>query len=211
MREHGDRIAQARAHMGIAQLMDRRARPDAARDHAAEAMALYRGAGHRTGHATALNMVGWSELQLGNPELAVTYCKQAIAIQEETADPEAASTWDTLGCAYQELGRHARAADCFRRALDLSRPVGDRYYEAFVLGHLGDTHRAAGEFDRRAGRLAGRVGRPHPVRPPDAAELRNKIRNLPRPGGTAPGPGWPDPCRPVTAHRCLPCGRASVP
>jgi tetratricopeptide (TPR) repeat protein len=183
LREDGDRVAQARAHLGIAQLMDRRARHDAARDHATEAMTLYRTAGHRTGQATALNMIGWCKLRLGNPERAVTYCKQAIEIQEQTADPEAASTWDTLGCAYQELGRHVRAADCFRRALDLSRTVGDRYYEAFVLGHLGDTHHAAG--DDAAARNAWQTALDVFTRfgHPDAAELRKKIDGLPDPNG----------------------------
>ena len=179
LRADGDRVAQARVHLGIAQLMDRRTRHDAARDHATEATTLYRTAGHRTGQATALNMVGWCELRLGNPERAVTCCKQAIEIQEETADPEAASTWDTLGCAYQELGRHTHAAECFRRALDLSRTVGDRYYEAFVLGHLGDTHRATG--DDAAARNAWQTALDVLTRfgHPDAAELRKKIDDLP--------------------------------
>jgi hypothetical protein len=38
-----------------------------------------------------------------------------------------------------------QAAVCYEHALEMSRGVGDRYYEADVLSHLGDTHEAAGD------------------------------------------------------------------
>jgi hypothetical protein len=61
--------------------------------------------------------------------------------------------------------------------------VGDRYYEAFVLGHLGDTHYATGAAvaARNAWETAldvfTRFGHP------DAAELRKKIDGLSDPNG----------------------------
>ena len=51
-----------------------------------------------------------------------------------------ASTLDSLGLVHRRLGDHDRAVDCYDRALALFREVGDRFYEAETLTHLGDAH-----------------------------------------------------------------------
>jgi hypothetical protein len=47
-----------------------------------------------------------------------------------------------MGYAYQHLGDRWRAADCYRQALARHRQLGDRYFEAQSLVHLGDVHAA---------------------------------------------------------------------
>jgi tetratricopeptide (TPR) repeat protein len=48
---------------------------------------------------------------------------------------------------HQQLGEPFQAVDCYRRALDLFRELGDRYGEASILAQLGEAHRAAGDPD----------------------------------------------------------------
>jgi tetratricopeptide (TPR) repeat protein len=66
-----------------------------------------------------------------------------VALHQQAGDRYGeAAAWDSLGYAHHRAGRHARAVDCYRCALDLIHDIGDRYNEAYVLEHLGDTHLA---------------------------------------------------------------------
>jgi tetratricopeptide (TPR) repeat protein len=49
---------------------------------------------------------------------------------------------------YHHLGELQQAIACYRRALDLVGHQGDRYREADVRTHLGDSYLAAGESGR---------------------------------------------------------------
>jgi len=63
-----------------------------------------------------------------------------------------AGTWHSLGYSHEQLGAHARAVTCYRRAIDLHRRLGDRYREAETLDRLAGALLAGG--DRAAARLA---------------------------------------------------------
>jgi hypothetical protein len=50
-----------------------------------------------------------------------------------------AGNLDTLGLVHLNLGEHAGALACYRRAIEISRVLGNRYFEETELAHLGDT------------------------------------------------------------------------
>jgi len=55
-------------------MAEQRGRPIDALQHAQQALALFRAAGHRLGEAKALNAVGWCHTLLGEHEQAVVHC-----------------------------------------------------------------------------------------------------------------------------------------
>ncbi|CAO0825693.1 hypothetical protein SMICM17S_10990 [Streptomyces microflavus] len=59
-----------------------------------------------------------------------------------------AATWDSLGYVHHRLGDHTRALDCYRRALDLDRQLGDDYNAATCSGPAsGETRLAMGDAE----------------------------------------------------------------
>jgi tetratricopeptide (TPR) repeat protein len=74
---------------------------------------------------------------------------------------------DNLGYAHHQLGAHARAADCYERAVALFREQGDRYNEATVLIRLGECRDDAGHREpardewRRALAILDEIGHPN--------------------------------------------------
>jgi tetratricopeptide (TPR) repeat protein len=58
-----------------------------------------------------------------------------------------AAVWDSLGHAHHHLGHSRQAVDCYERALAILREFDDRFRQATVLDHLGDTRNAMGEHD----------------------------------------------------------------
>ena len=112
--------------------------------HGRRSLALYREGNHARGRAHPLIALGWFHARHGQPSRAIGSCEQALAHFDRLQDDDgAAATWDTLGAAHQALGEHDAAIRCFTCAVELVRRLGNRYYEALGLGHLGDVYRAA--------------------------------------------------------------------
>ncbi len=71
-----------------------------------------------------------------------------MALQQEIGDElGAGGSWDSLGYAHHQLGRHHEAIACYQRALDLFRKLGDRFTEATTLNRLGDSYLAVGDAE----------------------------------------------------------------
>jgi tetratricopeptide (TPR) repeat protein len=69
-----------------------------------------------------------------------------LAVHQEVGNrPGESATWDSLGFAYHQAGDYPTATACYEQALAVSRDNGDRYNEATILGHLGDSRAAAGD------------------------------------------------------------------
>lgn len=96
----------------------------------------------------------------------------------DTDDSSKAHTLDSMGYAHHQLGQHDQACRCYRRARTLFRKPGDRYYEAILLGHLGDTHLDAGEphAARRAWQHALAIL--DELNLPEAEPMREKLGHL---------------------------------
>ena len=61
-----------------------------------------------------------------------------------TISPYRAHTLDSIGYSLHHLKRYAEAAHHYKQAIGVYEALGDRYYEAETLHHLGDTEAAAG-------------------------------------------------------------------
>lgn len=140
----GDAIGQALTHRELAFVCERQGRHDQALHHSSQAMELYAAAGHRRGQAGALNAVGWYQALLGDFAQALTSCQAALGLLEPDDLDGQASTWDSLGYIHHHRGDHREAIACYQRSLDVFRSLGDHYWTADVLIHLGDSHLAAG-------------------------------------------------------------------
>jgi tetratricopeptide (TPR) repeat protein len=131
-----------------------------------KALALYRDLGIVSGQATALGNLGDALHALGQFAEALTRFAEALPSLRELegrAGTEAA-TLRGVAAVDSDAGRHDRAADRARTALELARRVGDRRVEADVLIVLGAVqqclarpaeaihcHLAALELARRTG------------------------------------------------------------
>ncbi|MFG1688249.1 tetratricopeptide repeat protein [Nonomuraea sp. NPDC049269] len=113
-----------------------------------QALDLFRTAGHRPGHAKALNGVGNCHALLGHHNRALGYCRRALTLFEELGDLNGqAASLDGLGYAHHHLGQYDLAKCCHRQALKLHLELGDRIGEVEALIRLGNAHHTDGEHD----------------------------------------------------------------
>ncbi|MEV6237869.1 BTAD domain-containing putative transcriptional regulator [Lentzea sp. NPDC051838] len=176
----GEPVGQALTHRELAYVCERRGRHDQALHHASQALDLYAAAGHRRGQAGSLNTVGWYQALLGDFEKALTSCEAALGLLEPDDLDGQASTWDSLGYIHHHRGDHREAIECYQRSLDVFRSLGDHYWTADVLIHLGDSHLAAGDAHaagvawKEALEILDDLGHPH------ADAVRSRISPVPR-------------------------------
>jgi tetratricopeptide (TPR) repeat protein len=86
-----------------------------------------------------------------------------------------AHAWDSLGYAQYKLGNPTAAAGCHRRALDITRGLGDRYTEAQILTHLGDACHAAGEPQEAREAWQRALDILEDLHHPDTAQIRARL------------------------------------
>jgi DNA-binding SARP family transcriptional activator/tetratricopeptide (TPR) repeat protein len=176
--EAGDLTGQAITHHSLSYMYDTLDNVDRALHHSELAVACSERTGDTDELARALNAVGWCHVRLGDHARALTYCRRALTLIDPANHRTLADTWDTIGYAHHHLGEYARAADAYRTALAMARKAEDRYLEATLLTHLGDTYVATG--DREA---AGAAWRPAidllaTIDESAAATLRHRLADL---------------------------------
>jgi tetratricopeptide (TPR) repeat protein len=173
----GDRIGQARTHVRLGVLLERRGLLSPGLQHARQAFDLFQAAGHRHGQADALSNVGWYYALLGDYQEALSACQRALTLHRELDDRVGqAHTLDSLGYAYHHLGHHTKALTCYQQAFTLFRAFDDRYYQANTLIHLGDAHRAAGDPQAARGAWRGALAILGELNHPDADRVRVQLR-----------------------------------
>jgi DNA-binding SARP family transcriptional activator/tetratricopeptide (TPR) repeat protein len=177
-----DPAGQAAVHFALACLAESRGGYDTARRHSGQALRLYTAAGNKLGRARALNLVGWVDALHRDFALSLIRCRRALGLQEELDDRVGqAATWDSIGYVHYHQAEYNQARDCYERSLALFRHCGDRYNEADVLIHLGDTYRAAGQPDaaretwRMAHDICADLGDPGD---PGAQKVRARLADL---------------------------------
>jgi transcriptional regulator with XRE-family HTH domain/tetratricopeptide (TPR) repeat protein len=145
--------------------------------------------------AAALNNSACCRVQLGDLEQAREACLEALALCRSLGyTPGEAGTLDTLGCVYQHQGCYRDAVECFTRALELGSGSGNRLLLANTLGHLAQTHQAAGDVAAARAAWTGALEVYDDLRHRDGEKVRAKIRELDRlsfPGGTHQPPRPP--------------------
>jgi tetratricopeptide (TPR) repeat protein len=105
-------------------------------------------------------------------------CQQAVSLHAALGQRHTeALALDSLGYAEQHLDNLAEATACYQRALSGAREFGDRYAEAKILTHLGDTHHACGEQQqaRRAWQQALNIL--SDLHHPDNDQVRGKLQS----------------------------------
>jgi tetratricopeptide (TPR) repeat protein/transcriptional regulator with XRE-family HTH domain len=187
--EAADVYGQACVHLYASRALEyqRRYREALARSRLGLQLAQTAGAGAESLLADALNQVGWELALVGRYQQALGYCQRAVAlsqqIDERHLEPYAL---DSLAYVHWHLGRHAEAADCYRRAVGLFGEEGHRYRKAQTLAHAGDAHQAAG--NQAAAQQAWKHARDilDDLHHPDADTIRAKL-TADRPEGRTPG------------------------
>lgn len=145
----GDARAQARMLVALA-TADLNLRDFAgATARGSEALRLELETDHLIGQASVLEVLGVSRLGSREPENAVEYFDQALAINERIEQPRGVAMMTRrLGAAYGQLGRFAEAIDCLTRACRAFADIGDRYNEARTLAGLSDAYVSQGRPDQ---------------------------------------------------------------
>ena len=174
-----DQAGKAHAHRTLAWVLDRQGRYREALTHAEQAVELFRIAGRLAGQARALNGAGWFHIQLGAPAEGLRLCQRALDIQMEIADRFGlVDTLDSIARAHASLARYDEATACYRQARQLCREFDDRYDEAQILVHLGDTSLAADDPESAVAAWQDAVAIFDDLDLPEAANLRAKLSNL---------------------------------
>jgi tetratricopeptide (TPR) repeat protein len=137
---------QARAHLNLACLLHLMADCGQALWHAHRARELFEALQQEAGLSAALNTAGWLEARLGDTELGLAYCQQALALALRIDNQViAAATWDSVGYVRGLLGQYEAAVSCYQVAAEIYAGLGSVWYRAEVLSNLGDTYAAAGD------------------------------------------------------------------
>jgi len=115
-------------------------------------------------------------VRAGDPAAAVRPCRESIALYRRISEGAGeANAWDSLGYAFHHLGRHDRAVTCYRRAHAMFVTAGDRYGQAFVLTHLGETLVAAGDTDGARAAWTEALHTFEELNHPDAGAVREQL------------------------------------
>ena len=171
LQEAGDLGGQAVAHTGITgtlfdpiwyelQLHDyqrgipspsaeHRRRADEGLGHARKALALHRQLGRQNHEANTLAFAGSHHAILGNFDLAVNTCQQALHLSREIGYFEGQSfAWDSLSFVHRLRGEFQAAIYCCEQSLGVLPAIGPQtvLQRAETLTGLGDIHEAVGNL-----------------------------------------------------------------
>ncbi|MFB9967072.1 tetratricopeptide repeat protein [Sinosporangium siamense] len=136
-REVGDKDCQSNAMRIVSTIHRALGRPDLALAAIGEALETARDLGDKVGEGYYLLELARVQRELSLAGEALVSCQRASALHRRLADPvREALSWDATGEAYQDLDRHALAADFHRRAAAVLRDFGGGWYLARALGNL---------------------------------------------------------------------------
>jgi DNA-binding SARP family transcriptional activator/predicted ATPase len=115
---------------------------------AGEALDLARAEDDHANAARALFLIGQQSLRAGDPEGAAAQLTESLTEAEAAGNPRLRLVpLNALGDMACHRGAYAQARDIFRRCLDLSRSLGDRYLTSLHLNNLGTAHHLLGAID----------------------------------------------------------------
>jgi DNA-binding SARP family transcriptional activator len=129
--------------------------------------------------AMAVNNLGSEYTAMGRHELALELCSKALVLWSEIGDKHAqASTWDSLGTAYQGLKRYDSAVSAYGEAVSAFERMGDRFNQAGSLAKLGDCLAELGDDARSNEMLTKALAILVDLHHPQADGVRSKLRQL---------------------------------
>jgi tetratricopeptide (TPR) repeat protein len=101
----------------------------------------------------AINNVASTYARLGQYQRALNTHLQLLELRQGSSDTARAGrsiTLSNIGNCYYNLGNLTKAIEYYGQSLQLMRQIGNNYYTAVVLNHLGVAHRSLGEFEKAA-------------------------------------------------------------
>lgn len=126
------------------------------------------------------------------------HCEEALSLVERLADRDGqADILNTIGLAHHHAGEYGRAVESYQRALELYRTQCSPYWESATLGHLGDTHHAAGDLPAARVAWGQALAILTELDHPRAEQVRDRLAALD--GAVVTSPGQPQ--RPAKAGR----------
>jgi DNA-binding SARP family transcriptional activator len=150
--EAGDRGAQAAALINAGGAFQAKGRFADALERVEAGLEIFRELDDRRGIGMALNAVAYLRNALGEPELGLAYCDEALTYRGDLGPPPVSAILLNRGKSEQRLGRFTEAVRSCEEALATIRVVGYPAYEMSILTQLGDVHHEAG--DPAAARVA---------------------------------------------------------
>jgi len=115
-------------------------------DAARRAYDLFEQQGDQVGQAIVLTDLGWHHGRLGDHDLALEMCEQALVLHQKLGNRgHEAHAWSCLAEIHVQVGEPDEAVGCYRQASELFREIGDLYAEASILAHLGASYHLAGD------------------------------------------------------------------
>lgn len=175
-RELGDAAVQARILMNLGWTAEEDGALDEAIDYSRQSLDLFRSKRMDAGQANALYAVGRCMSKSGSFAGALDYLGESLDLFQRIKDPygEAGAEGD-CGRAYQGLGDHSRAVECFEKARAVYGQLGARRDLANVLIRLGDSRIALGEIHESSLVWREALDILSELRHPDVAEVEARL------------------------------------
>lgn len=140
-------LATSRTRLGT--VARERGEYEAAQEHHADALELFREIGDRGGEAISLKNLGIVAFYRSEFDTAREYYERSLDLAEEIdARRTQADCLNNLGGIAWKQGAYDRAREYLERSLSLSRELGDEQAEYSILNNLGDIAQAQDDYDR---------------------------------------------------------------
>lgn len=144
----GDEIGEHKVHLAYAGVFQAQGRAADAFASARQAWNIARRGDNCLQLADAFTSMGRGLFMLERYLEAAPLCERALELYSSMGHLEGqADVLITIGDIERNLGRHAAAVNHYRRSLGIDRQLGDRYWEAIALEHIGDTYQESGDSE----------------------------------------------------------------
>ncbi|MFD1048989.1 tetratricopeptide repeat protein, partial [Kibdelosporangium lantanae] len=131
----------SRVHLAYSRVFEADHDHERALAYALQAWAIEEDGDQPLRQADVLNQMGRTLAKSQRYPEALPIIQQALALYAQVHHKDGqADALVTIGDIKRALGDHAEAVESYRASLDLDRELGDRYWEARVLGQLGRTY-----------------------------------------------------------------------
>lgn len=177
----GDDQGKVATYLACARVFEAKTEYEEALRSARQAWDLVRDGDNRLSKADTLTTMGKSLSMLGEYHEALPLCEEALMHYTALEHLEGqADVLISIGMIEQGLNQHKRAMECYRESVELDRALGDRYWEAVGLEHLGAAYLAIGDRQYAWQHLQQAITIFRELRHPNEDRIRRRLVSLSR-------------------------------